>query len=204
MDQYKRNKALRLEYFTVGYNLLEAVVSIAAGGAANSIALIGFGLDSIVESLSGLVLIWRLRHMDLEKAEEDKRERQAVRFVGITFWVLGAWVLFEAVRKIANTEIPRPSALGIGVAVASLIIMPLLARAKLRLGRELELRSLIADAKETIVCSLLSLALLLGLSANAAFGFWLADPLVGVIVAGYLFKEGRELLFEEECGCEEE
>jgi divalent metal cation (Fe/Co/Zn/Cd) transporter len=195
--RYKR--ALALEYFTVGYNAVEAVVSIIAGRLAGSIALVGFGLDSIVESLSGLVLIWRLRkHDSLSSEEEERVERRAERFVGITFFILGAYILFEAVRKIVLTDIPDPSLFGIIIAVVSIIIMPLLATAKKRLGERLGLRSLVADAKETFVCSVLSLALLLGLLGNYLFGFWLADPLVGIITVGYLVKEGWELVFGDE------
>ena len=195
--QYKR--ALGLEYFTVAYNAAEAVISIIAGRLAGSIALVGFGLDSIVESLSGLILIWRLRkHEKLSEEEEEKIERRAERFVGITFFLLAAYILFEVVRKIVLQDIPAHSLLGIIIAVVSLIVMPLLGTAKKHIGKRLGLRSLVADAKETFVCSVLSLALLLGLLGNYLFGFWLADPLVGIITVGYLVKEGWELVFEKE------
>jgi divalent metal cation (Fe/Co/Zn/Cd) transporter len=191
-------QALGLEYFTVGYNAVEAIVSIIAGRLAGSIALVGFGMDSIVESLSGLVLIWRLRkHEKLSKEEEEKVEQRAERFVGITFFLLAAYILFESVRKIVLKDIPDPSLFGIIIAVVSLIVMPFLGAAKHKLGEKLSLRSLIADAKETFVCSVLSLALLLGLLGNYLFGFWLADPLVGIITVLYLVKEGRELLFKD-------
>jgi len=201
MDEkvFLHRKALRLEYFTVGYNAFEALVSIAAGKMAESISLIGFGLDSIVESLSGLVMIWRLRkHGRMDREEEERIERRTRRFVGLTFVLLAVYVLFESVRKIVLKEIPGSSVPGIVIAVLSLIIMPLLARMKFKIGKELEMGSLVADAKETVVCSFLSLALLIGLVMRVAFGFRLADPIVGLVIVVYLFKEGAELLFEKE------
>ena len=199
MKDKRYERALHYEYFTVGYNILEAIASIIAGGMANSIALIGFGLDSVVESLSGLVLIWRLRRQDtISEEEEEEIEERASRFVGITFFVLGAYVLIESIRKIVLRDIADPSLIGIAIAVLSLVIMPVLAYAKYNLGRELGLKSLIADSKETLVCSILSLALLIGLLSRYLFDFWLADPMVGLIVVIFLFKEGYELVFDEE------
>lgn len=190
-------KAFRLEYFTVGYNILEAAASLAAGAQASSIALKGFGLDSIVESLSGAVLIWRLgKSGNLGQ----KAEHRAVRFVGVTFWILGAWVLVESIRKIIGREPTESSPFGIAVAAASVVVMPALGWMKLRLGNRLGLKSLVADSKETFVCAALSLALLIGLTSRAVFGFQLADPLVGLLISVFLFTEGRELLFEkDEC-----
>jgi len=194
--QYRH--ALTLEYFTVGYNILEAIASIIAGGVANSIALIGFGLDSIVESLSGLVLIWRLtKHKTISKDEEEKIEKKATIFVGMTFLVLGAYVLIESVRKIISKEMPDPSIVGIIIAILSIIIMPILGYKKYCIGKELNLTSLIADSKETFVCSLLSVALLIGLVTRYLFNFWLSDPLVGIIIVVFLIKEAIELLFEK-------
>jgi len=201
MSNEKYKRALSYEYFTVFYNVFEAVASIIAGGMANSIALIGFGLDSIVESLSGLVLIWRLRKQDTISEEEEKEiEERASRFVGITFFVLGAYVLIESIRKIVLKDIADPSLIGIAIAVLSLLIMPILAYAKYDLGKELGLKSLIADSKETLVCSILSFALLIGLLSRYIFDFWLADPMVGLVVVVFLFKEGYELVFEEDDG----
>lgn len=198
-SEFLHRKALRLEYFTVGYNVFEALVAIAAGKIAGSISLIGFGLDSIVESLSGLVMIWRLRKQGrMDKDEEERIERRARRFVGLTFVLLAVYVLVESVRKIVLKEISAPSVPGIVIAVLSLIIMPLLARMKFKIGKELEMGSLVADAKETVVCSFLSLALLIGLVMRIAFDFRLADPIVGLVIVVYLFKEGSELLFEKE------
>lgn len=187
-------KGLYLEYFTVGYNILEAAASIILGGIAGSIALIGFGLDSIVESLSGMVLIWRLRqHGKITKEAEERIEKRATRFVAITFLVLGLYVLFESVKKLAAAEIPETSVPGMAIAVASLIVMPLLTWQKYKTGKQINSRALIADSKETLACSFLSVALLLGLGANYLFGFWQADPIVGLIIVAFLFREGREL-----------
>jgi divalent metal cation (Fe/Co/Zn/Cd) transporter len=119
-------KGLHLEYFTVGYNIAEAAVSIVFGTIANSIALVGFGLDSIVESLSGFVLIWRLRqHGKISETEEKRVEEKAMKFVAITFFILGAYILFQSLKKLIQSEAPEPSLPGIIIAIASLIIMPI-------------------------------------------------------------------------------
>ncbi len=190
-------KGLRLEYFTVGYNILEAIASIVFGSIAGSIALIGFGLDSIVESLSGLVLIWRLRqHEKISEAAEERIEKRAIKFVAITFFILGSYVLFESVKKLVVTEIPEPSLPGIIIATLSIIIMPLLTWQKYKTGKQINSRALVADSRETLACTFLSVALLLGLGANYLFGFWQADPIVGLIIVAFLFREGWEGLKE--------
>ena len=195
-------RALHLEYFTVSYNIIEAVAAFVAGGMANSIALVGFGLDSLVESLSGFVLIWRLRkRRRIPEKEEQVVEARASKFVGVTFLILGAYVLFESVKRIITREMADPSPMGIIIAVLSLIIMPLLGYRKYKIGRRLGLRSLVADSKETFVCAGLSLALLLGLGGRFLFDAWWLDPLVGLVIVGYLFKEGWELVFDGDCGC---
>ncbi|MFC1568662.1 cation transporter, partial [bacterium] len=178
---------------------LEAIASIIAGKMANSIALIAFGLDSIVESLSAFVLIWRLKkHDTITEEEEEKIERHASRFVGITFFILGIYIAIESILTIVQHEESEASIPGIVIAMLSLLVMPLLARAKYKLGKSMDLESLVADSKETLVCAFLSVALLLGLLTNYLFGFWLADPIVGLVIVGFLFKEGVELVFEEE------
>ncbi|MFC1991202.1 cation diffusion facilitator family transporter [Chloroflexota bacterium] len=186
-------KGLQLEYVTVGYNVLEAIASIVFGSLSNSIALIGFGLDSIVESLSGLVLIWRLRqHGRISVDTEEKIEKRATRFVALTFFILGLYVLFESIKILVTIEIPEPSLPGIIIAVVSLIVMPVLTWQKYKTGKQINSRALIADSKETLVCAFLSVALLLGLGANYLFGFWQADPIAGLIIVAFLFKEGWE------------
>ncbi len=186
-------RGLRLEYFTVGYNILEAVASIVFGAIAGSIALIGFGLDNIVESLSGVVLIWRLRqHGKISKAAEERIKKRAQKFVAITFFILGPYVLVESIRKLVLTEIPEPSLPGIVIAIVSLVIMPILTWQKYTTGKQIRSKALMADSKETLACTFLSLALLLDLGANYLFGFWQADPIVGLIIVAFLFREGWE------------
>jgi len=192
-------KGLYLEYITVTYNVLEAIAAIVFGGISNSIALIGFGLDSIVESLSGLILIWRLRqHGKLSPELEEKIEHRATRFVAITFFILGAYIAYESIDKLLSSEIPEPSLAGIIIAIVSLIAMPFLAWMKYRTGKQINSRALVADSKETIACAFLSIALLLGLGLNYLFGFWQADPIVGILIVIFLFKEGWELWNEED------
>lgn len=186
-------KGLFLEYFTVGYNVVEAVISIVFGYIASSIALIGFGLDSVMESLSGMVLIWRLRqHGKISEDKEEAVEKKATKFVALTFLILGLYVLFQSVKKLFGKEIPDPSLAGIIIAIASLGVMPILARQKFKIGKQIQSQALIADSKETLACFFLSAALLLGLCSNYVFGFWQADPIVGLIIVGFLFHEGRE------------
>lgn len=186
-------KAIYLEYFTIGYNLLEAFVSILFGSLANSIALIGFGLDSIVESLSGTVLLWRLlKHGRISPEQEEKIERRAQRFVALTFFILGAYVLYESIGKLFRQEIPEPSLPGIIIAIVSIIVMPILMIQKYRTGQRIQSKALIADSKETLACAFLSVALLLGLGTNYLFGFWQADPIVGIIIVIFLIREGIE------------
>jgi cation diffusion facilitator family transporter len=186
-------KGLYLEYFSITYNVVEAAVSIIFGSFANSIALIGFGLDSIVEMLSGLILIWRLRqHGKISAETEERIEKKATRFVALTFFILGAYILFESVKKMVTVEIPEPSLPGIIIALASIIIMPLLMWQKYKIGKQINSRALVADSKETLACGFLSVALLLGLGANYQFGFWQADPIAGLIIVAFLFREGWE------------
>ncbi len=198
-----QKRALLLSFFSVGYNILEALVSLLAGYLAGSIALVGFGLDSLVESLSGGVMIWRFRHRPgLAPEEEERLERRAVKIVGYTFLVLGAYVLYESLKKLLFRDIPAPSLLGLIVALASLIVMPGLYFLKYRTGRALHSRSLMADSKQTLACAWLSLALLVGLGLNYFWGFWQADPLIGLVVVGFLLKEGRAALKEGKiCTC---
>lgn len=186
-------KALFLEYFTVGYNLLEAFVSILFGSLANSIALIGFGLDSIVESLSGMILVWRLlKHGKISPEQEEKIEKRTQGFVAITFLILSAYVLYESISKLIRQEIPEPSLPGIIIAIVSIIVMPILMMQKYRTGQSIKSKALIADSKETLACAFLSVALLVGLGSNYLFGFWQADPIVGIIIVIFLVREGIE------------
>jgi divalent metal cation (Fe/Co/Zn/Cd) transporter len=201
-DREHNRRALLLSYFTVAYNVLEGVLSILAGGLASSIALVGFGMDSFIESISGGIMIWRFRQTRLSEDEEKKVEARAVKLVGWSFFVLAAYVLFEAGRKLIIREVPEPSLFGIIIAATSLVVMPVLFIAKQRTGRRLGSRSLLADSKQTLACTFMSFALLLGLLANRIFGFWQADPVVGLFIGAWLVREGVETLKEGRlCSC---
>jgi cation diffusion facilitator family transporter len=203
MESNLHKKALSLSYFTVGYNILEGIVSILAGLLAGSIALVGFGLDSFVESLSGSVMIWRLRkHGKISEEEEEQVERKAARFIGYTFFILGAYVLYESIEKLYLRETPDPSLLGIIIAVVSIIVMPILFYLKYQTGKSIGSISLVADSKQTLACVFLSGALFIGLGLNYLYRFWQADPIVGLIIVIYLAKEGYTTLKEGElCSC---
>ena len=194
-------RALLLSYFTVGYNVVEFVLSIAAGVVANSIALIGFGLDSLIESLSAGIMVWRFaKHGKISEEEEERVEHLAEKLVGYSFLILSAYVLYESISKLVRREIPEPSLFGMFIAIASIIIMPFLYYVKMKTGKAINSRSLVADSKETLACALLSVALLIGLGANYLFGLWQADPIVGFIVVFFLAKEAIEILRGEEAG----
>ena len=199
MDSNLHKKALSLSYFTVGYNIIEGVVSIFAGFLAGSIALVGFGLDSFVESLSGGVMIWRFRkHGKISEDEEEKVEKKAARFVAYTFFILGAYVLYESIKKLILHQTPERSLFGIIIALVSMIAMPILYYMKFKTGKSIGSRSLVADSKQTLACMFLSVALLIGLGLNYLFGLWQADPIVGLVIVIFLIKEGYETLKEEE------
>lgn len=191
-------RGLHLEYFTLAYNLLEAAASIGFGLRAGSIALVGFGLDSVVESLSGLVLVWRLRmHGKVSGEEEQRVEKRAMRLVAVTFLVLGVYILYECLDKLIGREMPEPSLPGLVISALSLAIMPFLARWKRLTGERLGSKALVADSRETLACAFLSLSLFLGLGSNYLFGFWQADPIAGLVIAAFLFQEGAEVWGEE-------
>ena len=158
----------RLEYFTLGWNLTEAIVGIGAGVIAGSIALIGFGADSIIESFSGAILLWRLQR---HKADE-RREQVALKLVGISFFVLAAYVAADAAKTLIQREPPHTSVVGVCLAAVSIIVMPLLARAKRRVAARLNSRALVADSRQTDLCAYLSSILFVGLILNALFGWW--------------------------------
>ena len=193
--------ALYLVAGTIAYNVVEAVVALWSGAVADSIALIGFGLDSGIETAAGAVMLWRLgveaRGADPETVERS--EQRVRRFVGGTFIALALYVTGEAGYTLWKHDAPDASLVGIVLAVASLLIMPLVAWGKLRAARELGSGALRAEAKETLACSYLSFALLVGLVANATLGLWWADPLAALLMVPWLVKEGREGLAGEEC-----
>jgi divalent metal cation (Fe/Co/Zn/Cd) transporter len=203
MSSELNKKALLLSYFTVGYNVVEGIISIIFGLFAGSVALVGFGLDSFVESLSGSVMIWRFRkHEEMTKEEEERAEKKAIKLIGCAFLIMSAYILYESIRKLVFQEIPEPSVVGIVIAILSLIIMPFLTYLKYKTGKDLDAKSLVADSKQTLACVFLSVALLIGLGLNYSYGIWQADPLVGLVVVVFLMKEGYTALKEEKlCSC---
>ncbi len=189
-------RGVRLEVLTIAWNAIEAVVAIGAGIAAGSVALVGFGLDSIIESISGIALYRRLA-LELRgasEAESEASERRALWFVGISFYLIAAYVAYDAATSLIRRSAPEASAVGIVLAAVSLVVMPLLAWAKRRTGTALGSRALIADAAETFVCAYLSFALLLGLGLNAALGWWWADPVAALLMLPLIVREGMEAI----------
>jgi len=175
-----------LEYLSMGWMTVEAVVAIASGVAAHSIALVGFGLDSVIEFFAAGVVVWQLRGV------EEERERWAIRLIGATFFILATYVGVQAIRDLATGSHPKASTPGLIVAVAAIVVMPLLAVGKRRVGRALANRTILTDAAESTFCALLSAATIVGVGANAAFGWHWADPAAGLIIAGLAVNEGRE------------
>jgi cation diffusion facilitator family transporter len=191
-------RAVWLEYFTVGWNVIEGAVAIGAGIIAGSVALVGFGVDSSIEVISALGLLWRLRKAgpDATVAEESGAERRALYVVAATFFLLAAYITFEAVNSLLGREEPDRSVVGLVLSVLSLVIMPALAWWKHRTGREMGSRALVADAAETWVCSYLSLALLAGVGLYALFGWWWADPVGALAMLPVIRWQGWETLGE--------
>ncbi len=184
----------RLEYFTLGWNLAEAAVAISAGILAGSISLIGFGADSLIESLSGAILLWRLQtHAD------EKREGLALKLVGCSFFVLALYVMGDALWSLFRHEEPEKSIVGIVLALVSLVIMPLLARAKRRVAARLNSRALHADSRQTDICAYLSAILLVGLLLNALLGWWWADSVAALLMGPMIAREGLAALRSEKC-----
>jgi divalent metal cation (Fe/Co/Zn/Cd) transporter len=192
------HRALWLEYFTVGWNVVEAVVAIGAGVIAGSVALIGFGADSAIEVISALGLLWRLRKAgpDAAVSEESAAEKRALFVVAITFFLLAIYITQEAVTSLIGREEPLTSPVGIILAALSLVVMTGLAAVKQRVGKEMGSRALVADSKETWVCSYLSLSLLLGTGAYAIFGWWWADPIGALAMLPVILWQGWETLSE--------
>jgi divalent metal cation (Fe/Co/Zn/Cd) transporter len=187
-------RALRLEYLTVGWNVVEGVIAVAAALAAGSVALLGFGIDSFVESASGCILIWRLvaerRAADEESVEQV--ERRARKLVAGSLVLLAIYIAWDSITSVVAGERPQPSAVGIALAIASLSVMWWLARQKRRVAEALGSRAMKADAFQTDACFWLSLFLLVGIGANALFGFWWADPLAALGMTVFIGREAVE------------
>jgi divalent metal cation (Fe/Co/Zn/Cd) transporter len=194
-------RGLRLEYLTLGWNSLEALIAIASGLIAGSIALVGFGFDSVVECASGTALLWRL-HTDADVHRRERVEQISLKLVGVSFLLLAAYVAAEAIKNLVSREAPEHSVPGIVLAIASLIVMPLLARAKRRVASQLNSNAMHADSRQTDLCAYLSAILLGGLVLNATLGWWWADPTAAIIMVPIIVKEGVVALRGESCGCE--
>ncbi|HXN00175.1 MAG TPA: cation transporter [Candidatus Dormibacteraeota bacterium] len=180
-----------LEYFTVVWNALEGLVAVVAGAIAGSISLVGFGIDSFVEVISGSVLLWRMS-VDADVLRREQNERRALRVVGICFLFLATYIAYESAMDLWSRRPPAHSVPGIVLACVSLVVMPLLSRAKRKVGRALGSAAMHADAKQTEFCTYLSAILLAGLLLNAFLGLWWADPVAALIMVPIIAKEGIE------------
>ena len=192
----KRGK--QLEYFTIAWNSLEGLVAVIAGAFAGSISLVGFGFDSFIEVTSGATLLWRMS-VDADAESRERNERLSIRIVGVCFVVLAAYVTYEAISDLFDRKPPEHSVPGIVLACVSLIVMPILSRAKKRVGNELGSAAMKADAKQTDFCVYLSAILLGGLLLNAVFGLWWADPVAALIMVPIIAKEGFEGIRGDVC-----
>jgi len=196
-------RGLHLEYLTVAWNIVEGIVAVAAALAAGSVALLGFGLDSFVESASGAVLIWRLRaERRVRNPEESERlDQRAHKLVGLSLFLLAAYVAFDAAKALITGERPEPTVVGIAITSLSMAVMWWLARAKRRAAAALDSRALEADAFQTSACWWLSLITLVGIALNSALGWWWADPVAALGMTYFLVSEGREAWRGEDCAC---
>ncbi|WJK32759.1 cation transporter [Solwaraspora sp. WMMA2065] len=182
---------------TIAYNVIEAIVAISAGTVASSTALIGFGLDSVVEVASAAAVAWQFTGADHERRES--RERAALRVIAVSFFALAGYVGFESVRALLSAHRPDHSTVGLILAALSLAVMPVLSTAQRRAGRELGSASAVADSKQTLLCTYLSAVLLVGLAVNSLFGWWWADPAAALVIAAVAVREGREAWRGDTC-----
>lgn len=192
----------RLTWWTLAYNVAEGLVAVAAGAAADSVALFGFGVDSVIEVAASAASLWRLGR-DADAAARERAERIAHRIIGACFLGLAAYVAYDAGRGLWLHDKPRATWVGVALAAASLVVMPLLARAKRRVGRGLGSRAVEAEATQTDLCAWLSAIVLGGLALNALFGWWWADPLAGLLMTPIIAREGVEgLRGRDACACD--
>ena len=191
-------KGRYLEYFTIGYNSLEGLIAVTAGLIAGSIALVGFGFDSLIEVTSGAMLLWRL-HADVDEERRERVEEISLRIVGACFVLLAIYVSYDSIKSLIRREAPEESLVGIVLAAVSLVVMPLLVRAKRKVARAIKSRALIADSKQTELCTYLSAILLGGLLLNALLGWWWADPVAALVMVPIITKEGIEALRGDTC-----
>ena len=182
----------RLEYLTIVWNSLEGLVAVVVGIVAGSIALVGFGFDSVIEVSSGAIILWRL-------VSGEHREKLALRLVGVSFLALAGYIAFDALTSLIYRDVPEASYLGIAIAALSLVVMPLLARAKRTVAAQLNSRAMHADSRQTDLCAYLSAILLGGLLLNAVFEWWWADPVAALVMVPIIVNEGFEALRGEKC-----
>lgn len=187
-------RAQLLATASVSYNVVEAVIAIAAGVVAGSVALVGFGLDSVIEVSSGLIILWQFRHR-----MPETRERRALRMLAFSFFALAAYVTVESLRALVTGADPDTSRVGIGLAIASLVMMPVLSWAQRRTGKALGSNAVVADGTQTLLCTYLSAVLLVGLVLNATLGWGWADPIAGLVIAGVAVREGVQAWRGEGC-----
>ena len=193
-------RGLLLNYLTLGYNVVEAVISVAAGLVAGSVALVSFGVDSGIEVTSSLAAQWRLR-VDTEAERRDRVEQLTHRIIGVCFLALAAYVVAESAATLWKREAPQSSPVGLAILSLSVLIMPILARASRRVARALGSRALEADAAQTSLCAYLSVIALAGVGLNAALGWWWADPVAALLMVPIIVKEGLEGV-QGEPGCD--
>lgn len=188
----------RLEYFTIAWNSVEGLVGVVAGVLAGSISLVGFGIDSFIEVASGGVLLWRMS-VDADVQRREANEKLSLKLVGASFIALAAYISYESISDLLNKNAPEHSIPGIILACVSMVVMPLLSRAKKRVGNELNSAAMHADARQTDFCVYLSAILLGGLVLNLALGWWWADPIATLIMVPIVAKEGVGGLRHETC-----
>jgi divalent metal cation (Fe/Co/Zn/Cd) transporter len=191
-------QGLRLNYLTIAYNAVEAIVSLAAGLVAGSVALVGFGVDSGIEVTASVAAQWRLR-ADLDPVRRERVERVTHRVIGFSFLVLAVYVAVDSVDTLWQREAPEASTVGLVILVLSALVMPVLARAKRRIARALQSRALEADAAQTSLCAYLSVIALAGVGLNAALGWWWADPAAALVMVPIIANEGIGGLKGESC-----
>jgi divalent metal cation (Fe/Co/Zn/Cd) transporter len=194
------HRARLLAWSGIAWHVVEFLIALLAGLAAGSIALIGFGADSLIEAIAGFVVIWLFTGRRIGSSHAERRAQQ---MIAVSFYVLAAYVSVESIRTLVNTDHPQVSWVGIGLAAFTAITMPLLARAKRHVGAKLHSAATVKEASQTSLCAYLSVALLVGLGANALFGWWWADPLAALVIAAVALREGRESWRGEGCadGC---
>ena len=192
-------RGLALNYLTIGYNVLEAIVALGAGFVAGSVALVGFGLDSVIEVTASGAAQWRLR-ADLDAARRERVERTTLRIIGWSFLALAAYVVYDSANALLRREPPERSVVGLVLLALSAVVMPVLARAKRRVARAMTSRALEADAMQTSLCAYLSVIALAGVALNAALGWWWADPVAAFAMTPIIAREGLEgLRGESQC-----